>query len=181
MQKWYLLKLVQEWGEEGDKGQWWKGVNSSMINLICCKNFCKCHNVPHPAQQLKKKRKLSHHAFEECFLSPVHSPCPPYPHCFLATKWWAASPITCSGCHDVLPYIRSKAIEPADFGLKPLKPWAKTNLSSFKSISLWYFVTAMRRQLTPGPNGLNCIKMCCENLGFFSVLQRKKQILEMDR
>jgi hypothetical protein len=26
------------------------GVNSSMIHLIYCKNFCKFHNVP-PAQQ----------------------------------------------------------------------------------------------------------------------------------
>jgi hypothetical protein len=27
-------------------------VDSSMIYLIYCKNFCKCHNVPlHPAQQ----------------------------------------------------------------------------------------------------------------------------------
>jgi hypothetical protein len=25
------------------------GVNSNMIYLIYCKNFCKCHNVP-PAQ-----------------------------------------------------------------------------------------------------------------------------------
>jgi hypothetical protein len=25
--------------------------DSSMIHLICFKNFCKCHNVPHPAQQ----------------------------------------------------------------------------------------------------------------------------------
>jgi hypothetical protein len=23
------------------------GVNSTMIFLIYCKNFCKCHNVPH--------------------------------------------------------------------------------------------------------------------------------------
>jgi hypothetical protein len=33
-----------------------EGVNSSMIYLIYFKNFYKCHNVPHPAQQLKKKR-----------------------------------------------------------------------------------------------------------------------------
>jgi hypothetical protein len=33
-----------------------KEVNSSMICLIFCKNFCKCHNVP-PVQQLKKKKK----------------------------------------------------------------------------------------------------------------------------
>jgi hypothetical protein len=33
-----------------------EGVNSSMIYLIYCKNFCKFHNVP-PAQQLKEKKK----------------------------------------------------------------------------------------------------------------------------
>jgi hypothetical protein len=31
-----------------------EGVNSSMIYLIYCKNFCKCHNVP---QHNNKKRK----------------------------------------------------------------------------------------------------------------------------
>jgi hypothetical protein len=31
-------------------------VNSTMMYLIYCKNFCKCHNVS-PAQQLKKKKK----------------------------------------------------------------------------------------------------------------------------
>jgi hypothetical protein len=31
------------------------GVNSSMIYLIYCKNFYKCHKVPHPAQQLKNQ------------------------------------------------------------------------------------------------------------------------------
>jgi hypothetical protein len=51
MEKLVLLKLFQEWGKikENDGG-----VNSSMIYLICCKNSCKCHNVP-PAQQFKKK------------------------------------------------------------------------------------------------------------------------------
>jgi hypothetical protein len=32
---------------EGDKGEWWKGVN---LTKIYCKHFLKCHNV-HPAQQ----------------------------------------------------------------------------------------------------------------------------------
>jgi hypothetical protein len=31
-----------------------RGVNSSMIYLIYCKNFCKCHNVP-PTQHNNKK------------------------------------------------------------------------------------------------------------------------------
>jgi hypothetical protein len=33
-----------------------EGVNSSMIYLIYCKNFCKCHHVP-PVRIRKKKRK----------------------------------------------------------------------------------------------------------------------------
>jgi hypothetical protein len=31
------------------------GVNSSMIYLIYCKNFCKCHNVSPPSTTIKKK------------------------------------------------------------------------------------------------------------------------------
>jgi galactose-1-phosphate uridylyltransferase len=31
----------------------WKGVSSSMIYLIYCKSFCKCHNVP--LAQFKKQ------------------------------------------------------------------------------------------------------------------------------
>jgi hypothetical protein len=34
-----------------------KRVNSTAIYLIHCKNFCKCHDVPHPAQQSKTKQK----------------------------------------------------------------------------------------------------------------------------
>jgi hypothetical protein len=30
------------------------GLNSSMIYLIYCKNFCKCHNVPQPSTIIKK-------------------------------------------------------------------------------------------------------------------------------
>jgi hypothetical protein len=35
-------------------------VNSSMIYLIYCKNFCKCHNVPPPSTTIivKKERIL---------------------------------------------------------------------------------------------------------------------------
>jgi hypothetical protein len=33
------------------------GLNSSMIYLIYCKNFCKCHNVPQPSTIIKKKLK----------------------------------------------------------------------------------------------------------------------------
>jgi hypothetical protein len=31
-----------------------EGANSSMVYLIYCKNFCKCHHVS-PAKQLKKR------------------------------------------------------------------------------------------------------------------------------
>jgi hypothetical protein len=35
-------------------------VNSSMIYLIYCKNFCKCHNVPLPSTTIKKGKKKTH-------------------------------------------------------------------------------------------------------------------------
>jgi hypothetical protein len=34
-----------------------EGVNSSVIYLIYCKNFCECINVPPPSTTIKKKRK----------------------------------------------------------------------------------------------------------------------------
>jgi hypothetical protein len=37
-----------------DKGEWWRGVNSSMIYLIYCKNICKCHSVPSGSTTIKK-------------------------------------------------------------------------------------------------------------------------------
>jgi hypothetical protein len=33
------------------------GVNSSVIYLIHCKNFCKCHNVLPPSTIKKEKKK----------------------------------------------------------------------------------------------------------------------------
>jgi hypothetical protein len=45
-----MLKLFHEWHRR-IKGN--MEVNSSMIYLIYCKNFCKCHNVP-LGQQKKK-------------------------------------------------------------------------------------------------------------------------------
>jgi hypothetical protein len=38
-------------GEIKENGE---GVNSSMIQLIHCKNFCKCHNVTSAQQQQQK-------------------------------------------------------------------------------------------------------------------------------
>jgi hypothetical protein len=32
-----------------------EGVNSSMIYLMYCNNFCKCHNVPPPGTTIKRK------------------------------------------------------------------------------------------------------------------------------
>jgi hypothetical protein len=49
MEKWYLLKLFQCWGERGRKDND-EGVNLSMIYLMYFKNVYKCHNVSHPAQ-----------------------------------------------------------------------------------------------------------------------------------
>jgi hypothetical protein len=34
-----------------------EGVNSSMIQLIHCKNLCKCHNVPPLSTTIKGKKK----------------------------------------------------------------------------------------------------------------------------
>jgi hypothetical protein len=31
-----------------------RGMNSSMIYLVHCKNFCKCYNVPLPSTTIKK-------------------------------------------------------------------------------------------------------------------------------
>jgi hypothetical protein len=36
------VETIPEMGGSGIKG---KGVDSRMIYLIYCKNFCKCHNV----------------------------------------------------------------------------------------------------------------------------------------
>jgi hypothetical protein len=47
-------------------------------------------------------------------------------------------------CHHILLYLQPKAMEPVDQGLKPLQPCAKINFSSFKFISLRYFVTMMK-------------------------------------
>jgi hypothetical protein len=41
-------------GMKGNGGE----VNSSMIYLIYCKNFCKCHNVPPPSTTMKKNVQL---------------------------------------------------------------------------------------------------------------------------
>jgi hypothetical protein len=42
-------------GMQGSKGEWWRGMNSSMIYSINCKNLCKCHSVPLPSTTRKEK------------------------------------------------------------------------------------------------------------------------------
>jgi hypothetical protein len=46
------VQTVPEMGEDEIKENV-EGVNSSMIYLIYCKNFCKCCEVPPPAQFFK--------------------------------------------------------------------------------------------------------------------------------
>jgi hypothetical protein len=53
---------------------------------------------------------------------------------FIAVTRSAAFSTTCSGCHNPLPYLRPKTMEPANHGLKTLKLWMKINLSSFEVI-----------------------------------------------
>jgi hypothetical protein len=53
----YLLKLLQEWEKENRKESD-GGVNSTMIYLIYCKNFCKCHNVFPPTKTIKKENRV---------------------------------------------------------------------------------------------------------------------------
>jgi hypothetical protein len=55
LEKGNLFKLLQEWAEGGDK-RMVEGVNSSMMYLIYCKNFCKCHNVPPPNTTIRKAK-----------------------------------------------------------------------------------------------------------------------------
>jgi acyl CoA:acetate/3-ketoacid CoA transferase beta subunit len=52
--------LVESIPGMGGVKEMWGGVNSSMIYLTHCKNFCKCHIVPPPSTKLsttKKKKK----------------------------------------------------------------------------------------------------------------------------
>jgi predicted ATP-dependent endonuclease of OLD family len=45
-----------------------EGVNSSVIYLIYCNNFCKCHNVPLPSTTIKNKINFAKYKIRE--LSP---------------------------------------------------------------------------------------------------------------
>jgi hypothetical protein len=42
------IEIIPGIGEEA-KRRMVEGVNASMMYLINCANFCKCHNVPHTA------------------------------------------------------------------------------------------------------------------------------------
>jgi ssDNA-binding Zn-finger/Zn-ribbon topoisomerase 1 len=49
-----------------------EGVNPSMIYLIHCNNFCKCHSVPPPSTIIKKeKRKKERMVADYCDLEKV--------------------------------------------------------------------------------------------------------------
>jgi hypothetical protein len=50
------LKLFQEWREEEIKENG-EGVNSNMIYLIYCKNYCKCHSGPPPSTTTQQKKR----------------------------------------------------------------------------------------------------------------------------
>jgi hypothetical protein len=50
-----LLEIVSGMGRGSIKKN--GGANSCMINLIYCKNFCKCHNVLPPSTTIKKMKK----------------------------------------------------------------------------------------------------------------------------
>jgi hypothetical protein len=54
--KWKIETIPGMWGGE-NKEEWWKGVNSSIMCSIYCKNFCKCHNVPPSSTTTKNKKK----------------------------------------------------------------------------------------------------------------------------
>jgi hypothetical protein len=51
--------------------------------------------------------------------------------CFLVAMSQTAF-VACYCHHDILPWLWPKTMGPASHRLKPLKPWAKVNLSSFK-------------------------------------------------
>jgi hypothetical protein len=48
-----------KWG--GDGGE---GVNPSMIYLMHCKNFCKCHNVTPPSKTIKKEQQNKNRKYQ---------------------------------------------------------------------------------------------------------------------
>jgi hypothetical protein len=72
------LKLFQEWGEGRIKenGRGMEGLNSSMMYLIYCKNFCKCHNVPHPTHTHTHKSLKLFGIFSPSFVHLASSACP---------------------------------------------------------------------------------------------------------
>jgi proteasome assembly chaperone (PAC2) family protein len=51
-----LVETIPGMGKRGIK-EMVERVNSSMIYLLYCKNFCKCHTVLHPSKPYKNKNK----------------------------------------------------------------------------------------------------------------------------
>jgi hypothetical protein len=52
--KMILVETIPEIGGVGYKGESSGGMNTCVIYLTHCKNFCKCHNVPPPSTITKK-------------------------------------------------------------------------------------------------------------------------------
>jgi hypothetical protein len=57
-------------GGEGKKGERCRGLHSSMIHLIHCKNFCKCYHVPPPSTIKEKKERKKYFSN----IIPLNSP-----------------------------------------------------------------------------------------------------------
>jgi hypothetical protein len=49
------------------------GVKSSMIYLICCKNFCKCHSIPPPSTTTTKKENSVNKQTKKKYKWPINT------------------------------------------------------------------------------------------------------------
>jgi hypothetical protein len=54
------VETIPGMGTEEDEREMVGGVKSSVIYLIQCKKFYKCHNVPTPRRTIKKKSMISY-------------------------------------------------------------------------------------------------------------------------
>jgi hypothetical protein len=50
------IETIPGMGQE-EQRRMLEDLNSSMIHLICCKNFCKCHLAQQNKRQMNKKKK----------------------------------------------------------------------------------------------------------------------------
>jgi hypothetical protein len=56
------VEIVPGMGEQGDKRECCRGLNSSMMHLVHYKNFCKCNNIP--SAQYNSVMKYSIYLYE---------------------------------------------------------------------------------------------------------------------